>query len=298
MVKALLAHGAQVNALNDEEETPRFVALSCGKHDIAACLHEHGGVLLPDATPLQQAACEGEVETLNKLLQASPETRDTVTAPSNLTPLMLAALGGQLSAVNALLAAGADVNKTSRDGETALYFATAYGSAEIVQALLKGGAAVDPVHTGPDVLDPTPLLTDVYYLSRYPTDTDVTTRRLAIARDLLAHGANPNECSQIGGEGCPLHIAAKLGNLALAEMLLTAHASIDSRDRQGETPLCHAVEARQMPMVDFLVSHGADVNAADKHGRAVLQHARPEQPIYGFLVRHGAKISPQPASAK
>ena len=300
IAKALVAHGADVNALDGQHRTPRFDALISGARDIADFLHEKGGVILPDAPPLHQAAAEGDVEALGRLLKASPYERNTYTPDTNYTPLMLASLNGQLPAVKALLAAGADVDMTGYFHETALYFATACASVEIVQALLKQGAAVDPVRLDAE-RDPTPLLTDLYCLTWYPAGADTTTNRVAIARELLAHGANPEAIGTFG-EGRALHVAAELGNLALAELLLNAHASIDSRDRQGQTPLFHAVQARQLPMVEWLIAHGADVNAVEKDGKVVLQLIRPEepvnQPIYQYLIAHGAKIGQQPKEKK
>jgi truncated hemoglobin YjbI len=54
-----------------------------------------------------------------------------------------------------------------------------------------------------------------------------------------------------------LHMAARRGNVQVAEALLDCGADIDARDRGGATPLRRAINCRKRPMADFLRARGA-----------------------------------------
>jgi len=79
---------------------------------------------------------------------------------------------------------------------------------------------------------------------------------------LLEKGANPN---QLDGSGvAPLHIAARLGRVESIEALLKAGAQVDLRDqRNGWTPLMHAIHKRRSAAVVALLDDGADANGRD-----------------------------------
>ncbi len=54
----------------------------------------------------------------------------------------------------------------------------------------------------------------------------------------------------------PLHIAAGMGNLKVAGLLLTKGANVNIRDKHGATPLDMAVAQSEKTMFDFLAQHG------------------------------------------
>ena len=71
-----------------------------------------------------------------------------------------------------------------------------------------------------------------------------------------------------------LHLAAYLGNLAWAKMLLDEHARLISRkDNYGRTPLSWAVNRGHRDMVELLLDHGARVNAKDRSKLTALHIA-------------------------
>ena len=79
---------------------------------------------------------------------------------------------------------------------------------------------------------------------------------------LLGKGADPNLASNRTGD-TPLMAAARIGFMDAAGWLVGLGAKIDGTNRQGETPLIVAVQQRQIPMIKFLLSHGADPDKVD-----------------------------------
>lgn len=97
-----------------------------------------------------------------------------------------------------------------------------------------------------------------------PADTKPAVT-IAMLNDWLAHGANVN---------------VELNNAVIADdtvrvayLLDKKHASIDAQDRQGETPLHHALVRRSQPMIKYLLDHGASVSATDRDGWSPLMTA-------------------------
>lgn len=62
------------------------------------------------------------------------------------------------------------------------------------------------------------------------------------------------------GGKTPLHIAARVCLLDIANLLLDAGADIDSQDASEATPLCIAIGAGHRAMVDLLRDRGAGEN--------------------------------------
>ncbi len=92
---------------------------------------------------------------------------------------------------------------------------------------------------------------------------------------LIAHGANVNEVSGVGGM-TPLHMSARRGTAKIAEALLNAGADIEARDKSGETPLRRAVNCDKEQVVGLLLSRGANPRSMDKKGSTPIDSARSE----------------------
>ena len=97
----------------------------------------------PDAvglTPLQYAACWGQVSAAKVLLERGAD----VNLAKSWSPLHYAAAAGQEPLAAALLDAGADINICSKaDDTTSLHVATVKKQTGMVRFLIKHGAALD-----------------------------------------------------------------------------------------------------------------------------------------------------------
>jgi ankyrin repeat protein len=97
---------------------------------------------------LHQAAEDGDVDEIRRLLQTEHRQLLNVFDELSLTPLMRAAMNGHVLAVKMLLAAGADVNAHDdrRVGNTVINEVAGDGSFEMIEVLLEAGA--DPTIRG------------------------------------------------------------------------------------------------------------------------------------------------------
>ena len=63
-----------------------------------------------------------------------------------------------------------------------------------------------------------------------------------------------------------LHMAARRGNLEVAEALLDSGADIEARDSLGETPLRRAVNCDKTDLARLLLRRGADMHSKGSKG--------------------------------
>ena len=104
-----------------------------------------------------------------------------------------------------------------------------------------------------------------------------------------------NDHSQAHYEMTPLHFASDNGHLPVVQFLMESGADVNDRDRWGQTPVHFASGKGHLPIVQHLMEHGADI-----HDRNVLEmtplHIASKQghlSIVQHLVEHGADVSAQ-----
>jgi uncharacterized protein len=151
------------------------------------------------------------------------------------TALHLLVLGTSVAAVRSLVGIGAEVDALCHAGESPLSLAASIGRAEMVQALLDGGARI--------VVDgqwqPT--------LHRAVRNGNVDVVRL-----LLDAGANVNEQADFGE--APIHVAAEEGHTELLVLLLARGADPLLRSTYGGTAIDMAKAAGQNACISLLES--------------------------------------------
>ncbi len=179
-------------------------------------------------------------------------------------------------AIKDLTRQGANVNRPSKKGASALMRAAADSRADVVELLLQANADVNA--TNP--LGGTALM----YACKAGDRASVNL--------LLTHGSEVNANSINGWT--PIMLAAVKGHDDIIEMLLQRGADPNSADIYGWTPLMRSVERNRPKSVRaLLTSQATVVNARNEHGATALHYAvaRGDVDMARWLVERGADMS-------
>jgi len=242
-------------------------------------------------TALMLAARQGAIETMGVLLGAHADVN--LTDPDAVTPVVMAILNGHYDAASMLIQHGADPNIGDSAGMAAVY------------------ATVD-MHTQPQMINrPT----------RKPSGA---VENLAVLRQLLAHGGDPNAPlktvllaryhntgdPQLGPGSTALMRAAKSADIAAMRLLFDAGADPRRRNRTGATALMFAAglgrnasagpgEQDALDAVTLCLEHGAEIDAANAAGQTAL-HIAVEQSdaVVALLARRGATLDAKDGQGK
>jgi ankyrin repeat protein len=123
VVQALLDAGAGVNLTNKFGQTPLALAAMSGDLSVVKALVAHGAEVNPDGpSPLMGAASWGNVRITEYLLSAGAKI--DATDATGQTALMWAARAGREAVVQLLLKSGADPAHRSFEGKAAVDYAT------------------------------------------------------------------------------------------------------------------------------------------------------------------------------
>jgi uncharacterized protein len=165
--------------------------------------------------------------------------------PSSITD---AAMRGDRASVAALIKKGVDVNAPEGDGVTALHWAARGADAEMVKALVAGGANAS-ARTELGAFTPLHLAAE---------------RGAApIVRALLAAGAPVDARSSTGAT--PLMLAAASGDSVTITALVDAGANVNAEETDRlQTPLVFAAASDRLDAVKLLLARGANPNHATK----------------------------------
>ena len=238
--RLLLEHGAKVNAVSSDGSTALLVAVVRGHVALAELLLERGAD--PDANDagyasLHWAAGTWETSTTYDYKFTSGEWVALIGIPSREEKLRL---------LKSLIAHGADVNARAKTSPPRF----GYTLFHVQQSDLSGA---------------TP-----FFLAAIVADTEVM-------RLLLGAGADPRIVLSDGTT--PLMMAAGRGRV----------------DSETQVPESHALEA-----VKLLLDVGAEVNQANKRGDAALHAAAVAglNSVVQYLVDHGAQVNAKTADGK
>uniref|UniRef100_A0A665XBQ1 Poly [ADP-ribose] polymerase n=1 Tax=Echeneis naucrates TaxID=173247 RepID=A0A665XBQ1_ECHNA len=305
IMEVLQKHGAKVNALDTLGQTALHRAALAGHLQTCRLLLGYGvdaslvslqgftaaqmgneavQQILNGIAPLRnsdvdyrllEAAKAGDLDTVKSLCTAqNVNCRDLEGRHS--TPLHFAAGYNRVSVVEYLLHHGADVHAKDKGGLVPLHNACSYGHYEVAELLVRHGASVN--------------VADLWKFT--PLHEAAAKGKYEICKLLLKHGADPTKKNRDGNT--PLDLvkdgdtdiqdllrgdaalldAAKKGCLARVQKLCSPD-NINCRDTQGRnsTPLHLAAGYNNLEVAEYLLEHGADVNAQDKGGLIPLHNA-------------------------
>ncbi|XP_056124271.1 poly [ADP-ribose] polymerase tankyrase-1 isoform X1 [Rhinichthys klamathensis goyatoka] len=270
--RMLLSYGADPTIVSLQG----FTAAQMGNEAVQQILNENIPVRNSDVDyRLLEAAKAGDLDTVKQL--CSPQNvncRDLEGRHS--TPLHFAAGYNRVAVVEYLLHHGADVHAKDKGGLVPLHNACSYGHYEVAELLVRHGASVN--------------VADLWKFT--PLHEAAAKGKYEICKLLLKHGADPTKKNRDGNtpldmvkEGdtdiqdllrgdAALLDAAKKGCLARVQKLCSLE-NINCRDTQGRnsTPLHLAAGYNNLEVAEYLLEHGADVNAQDKGGLIPLHNA-------------------------
>ena len=219
---------------------------------------------------LHEVAAIGDIDAIDFLLDHGADI-DSRTDDGK-TPTQSAMRCGNDENAEHLIRGGANIHETE-GGHSVLIEACGWGSARVVDSLLKRGADVRKRSWGRQPLHWAAAR------DQHPTTKADST---SIIKMLIHHGAVPGEVEERMGR-TSLSLAAASGHSAIVEALCEAHASLDIQDILGQTALHLAVIARQPYVVELLLSHGANPCMTDHFGRAPIHWAKDDQNLQALL---------------
>ncbi|HUK82088.1 MAG TPA: ankyrin repeat domain-containing protein [Verrucomicrobiae bacterium] len=278
VLEFLIQSHADLNKTDSVGWTALMRAKFAGNEEAVKILQRAGCV---ERTDLSYTAAIGDLAAVKSLLAkrgiGRPKQKELDDS------LCLAAQKGNAAIVKELLAHHANPNARLNGDWTPLLFACQHGDHDIAHQLLVAGANVNLPRVFRKGLGARPLM---YAAEIMPAD---------FLNELIAKGAHVNAATDQYGP--PLAWAVSAGKLDSAKTLLQHGAKIDLR--QGEAdgyvgwPIVMAVRRGDRPMIDFLLTDGANINTADEHGKTLLmyavQHNRPD--ALKLLLARGADVS-------
>jgi ankyrin repeat protein len=200
-------------------------------------------------------------------------------------PLYSATIRADIDGVKKALAEGADINRQSDNGYTALMWASTYSNRspydEVAKFLINAGADVNI-----SAIDGTTAILDAAESSKEITlmlvdkGADINARRddgrgiftscifgilmgvtdIELAEFMLSKGADVNEAATSGDvEGwAAIHYAASNGNEELIKFLIKKGADVNAKTADGKTPLSLAQSNEYSSIIEILKAAGAD----------------------------------------
>lgn len=312
-VRVLIERGADVNAKQVREFTPLMFAAAEGHAQVIDMLIAHGADVgattvasakaerrpAGGMTALLFAARQGHFDAVEALIAGGADF-DQLSADQT-SPLLIAVVNGHYEVAERLLEHGADPSFADVHGRTALYSAIDLRNIQwsqapapklpqgehmaMIEALLDAGADVhtqilDKVpHRGSFDMRWTELDGGTPFL-RAAWNGDIEVMRL-----LLEHGADPYVKTAKGetallllaGAGWPLgqgHIRSDEEIFASLNLLVEEfEMDVNEPTDEGISALMCAVFKGTNDVIQYLVDHGARLDAVDNEGRTLLTWA-------------------------
>ena len=263
------------------------------------------------ATPLHEAARSGNIRIIESLLDHGADI-NAQDAKGNSVLHIASPPSAALSTMNIFLSRGANPNLRDEHGDSPLHVAIILNrNTEIIRSLLEAGADV----TVRNLDGKTPLylavekerLNCIPLLLRYRSDifavdnNGITPfeRALGLNSSIVNAMISSETVFQNDSEGNTiLHLSARSGdNTAIISSILDHNASVNARNKAGDTSLTIAVRHNEEAAGILLLNRGADIFAFNANGESPLFLTFPPTGRSSSELRHWM-LSPQALSAR
>jgi len=245
VVKYLVEHGADVNPVTENGDTPLLVSSENGHLQVVEYLIENGEDVnrgnIDGATPLLTSSHEGHLPVVEYLIKHGADVNQMNI--DGATPLWMSLQTGHLQVVEYLIKHGADVNLAKNNG-TPLSVSSQNGHLSIVQYLIQSGADVNRGNKNGD----TPLL------------AGSENGHLQVVEYLIKYGADVNVTRNDGTT--PLFMSSQNGHLQVVQYLTDHGADVNQGTNDGITPLAVAIYQNQTEVAKFLLRKNANIKTA------------------------------------
>lgn len=291
IVEKLLEHGAPINSVSRNNDTPLILAIKNCPTLVPRFLELgadpniapfHGLTALANAVQIP-----GDDPALVELLIKHGANVNKVNS-RHYTALHFAVANGSLNKIDALLSHGADPNVRDQDGHTPFQFSTGVVRRHLMDRFRGRDIVYAPLN---DVLDMT--------LQQRRIFTDRSEEILAACRSgtlatvRMLFDRHMIDYDMFLGSTFALHAAVEGGNTAVVDFLLSKGVQLSNRNSIGDTPLIIAVGHRHEAIAVTLVEKGADVNCVSNSGVTALLLAveRNFVKLCTLLIECGANVN-------
>ena len=308
LTQKVISHGVHPDESNVEGETPLMLAVMVENIETAKVLIKQGAdvnAINDNAeTPLHYAARHNKNNSITQLLLRREGNIEAMNN-SGMTALYISALQGNDAVCRYLLEAGANVHAFNPDGWTALHYLAMRGDLACMEPLLSpAGADVEVFYNSNHFSSQSSMA--------YDTSSK---RKVALVKLLLDKGAEINakgrgftalnlavlSCQDLLVTTLLAYNASAQGSSLVClnwglstenlEQLLKGGAMVEARDsRHRKTALIWAAETGSLAAIKVLLDCGAEVNAQDNQSLSALRYAaaNARTEIVQLLLERGA----------
>lgn len=244
--------------------------------------HKPNQLLADFSLPLSWAV-EQQNPTMVRLLLSSGAEPDLEGSERNsFSPLLLACLRGNEDIIHALLEAGADVNRTTREGIGSIALCAGHAPTSTLVALHARGAGIESSNVN----------------GQSPLMFAAANARVENLLWLLDNGADINRISH--GGFSPLFFALKSKKPEPALLLIEKGADVGQKGQDGTSVIQLAMYQHQYQVATRLLDNRVDLEAYDRNGDQLLHAAvKARQPdLVRLLIQKGAKVNAETGESK
>ena len=171
-----------------------------------------------------------------------------------------------------------DVNAKNKFGETPLHFAAFEGALDVVKYLVAHGAQINAEMFQDDT----------------PLDYAIEANKEEVMKYLVAQGGQYSIAGKRFDES-ELHITCRQkGTFSHIQKLVEEkNMDVNVTNKFGDTPLHYVCLRGDLPVVMYLLGHGAEMNAQNKFGETPLDYALDAEHshVANYLIENGAKFT-------